>query len=101
MTMKDQDENKRQREPAFAKQALTKDGLVACYGAHLDDEHLSEGDKEAFLLALWQIMQGFVDLGFSVKAVSYTHLTLPTILRVSISGVPRSLKKKKKLHNSI
>lgn len=66
--MKDQDENKRQREQAFAKKASTKDGLVARYGAHLEDEHLSEGDKEALLVTLWQIMQGFVDLGFSVKA---------------------------------
>eukprot|EP00831_Metopus_contortus_P034266 TRINITY_DN27335_c0_g1_i4.p2 TRINITY_DN27335_c0_g1~~TRINITY_DN27335_c0_g1_i4.p2 ORF type:complete len:219 (-),score=44.61 TRINITY_DN27335_c0_g1_i4:44-700(-) len=34
----------------------------------------------------------------NIKAVSYTHLTLPTILLVQISVVAVSLKKKKKTH---
>lgn len=36
------------------------------YKALLDDETLSEAEKEAFLQALWSIVVAFVDLGFGV-----------------------------------
>eukprot|EP01016_Furgasonia_blochmanni_P040069 TRINITY_DN5071_c0_g1_i2.p1 TRINITY_DN5071_c0_g1~~TRINITY_DN5071_c0_g1_i2.p1 ORF type:complete len:151 (-),score=7.05 TRINITY_DN5071_c0_g1_i2:3-455(-) len=57
-------------------------------------------------LAQVQIQRGqslfseFVDLDVAHDAVSYTHLTLPTIYSVQISVVAVSLKKKKQ-HNSV
>lgn len=42
--------------------------LLARYGEELDDPALSEAQKAEFLIALWQIMVAFVDLGFSVRA---------------------------------
>lgn len=67
--MEHQDEDRKQRTTANALGPVGANAdLLARYGAHLEDEHFNDGDKEAFLLALWQIMQGFVDLGFSVKA---------------------------------
>lgn len=39
---------------------------VEKYKALLDDETLSEAEKEAFLQALWSIVVAFVDLGFGV-----------------------------------
>lgn len=49
---------------------LAADGaaLLARYGDQLDDAAMTEAAKQAVLLALWQIMVAFVDLGFSVKA---------------------------------
>ena len=49
--------------------SLPADGpaLLARYGDQLDGEGMSDAEKEAFLLALVQIMQAFVDLGFSMK----------------------------------
>ena len=38
------------------------------YGGELEAEEISEEHKREFLLALWQIMVAFVDLGFSVKS---------------------------------
>lgn len=49
---------------------LVADGpaLLARYGDQLDDAAMTEAAKQAVLLALWQIMVAFVDLGFSVHA---------------------------------
>lgn len=51
-------------------EALPFDGeaLLARYGDQLEEEAMSEAAKQEFLLALWRIMQAFVDLGFSVRA---------------------------------
>lgn len=48
---------------------LPADGpsLLARYGDLLEGEAMSEAAKQEFLLALWRIMQAFVDLGFSMK----------------------------------
>ena len=42
--------------------------LLADYGAELEGEGLSEDQQKECLLALWQVMVAFVDLGFSVKS---------------------------------
>ena len=68
------------------------------YGAYLEDSDLSDDQKREFLQTLWDIVVGFVDLGFNLNSqaevcgeiadlpgiltVSYTHLTLPTTVRV-------------------
>ncbi|MEM7745636.1 MAG: hypothetical protein AAF409_18205 [Pseudomonadota bacterium] len=44
------------------------EALVARYGADLDAGDLSEAQQAEIVSALWQIMIGFVDLGFSIKA---------------------------------
>ncbi|MCA0851494.1 hypothetical protein [Salipiger thiooxidans] len=44
------------------------DRLLEDYGPELDGEGLTEEQQKEFLLALWQIMIAFVDLGFSVKS---------------------------------
>lgn len=44
------------------------DRLLEVYGDHLADQDLSDTQKKEFLMALWQIMVAFVDLGFSVKS---------------------------------
>ena len=41
--------------------------LLETYGAHLADSGLGARQQEELLLTLWQIMQAFVDIGFSVK----------------------------------
>lgn len=38
----------------------------ALYESHLRDSDLSEIEKQAFLESLWNIIVGFVDLGFGV-----------------------------------
>lgn len=38
----------------------------ALYEKYLDDESLSEADRQEFLEALWSIIVSFVDLGFRV-----------------------------------
>ena len=38
----------------------------ALYESHLKDSDLSEAEKQAFLESLWDIIVGFVDLGFGV-----------------------------------
>eukprot|EP00831_Metopus_contortus_P064114 TRINITY_DN5733_c0_g1_i14.p1 TRINITY_DN5733_c0_g1~~TRINITY_DN5733_c0_g1_i14.p1 ORF type:complete len:142 (+),score=17.12 TRINITY_DN5733_c0_g1_i14:195-620(+) len=54
---------------------------------------LSPPTPKRDLISLAQ--QGSSHFTFTVKTVSYTHLTLPTILLVQISVVAVSLKKKK------
>lgn len=44
------------------------DRLLERYGGALSDRRLSEAQEKEALLALWRIMQGFVELGFSIKA---------------------------------
>ena len=44
------------------------DRLLEDYGAELEGEGLSEDQQKECLLALWQVMVAFVDLGFSVKS---------------------------------
>lgn len=41
--------------------------LLARYGVHLDETDATNAQKQELLLALFRIMQGFVDLGFSVR----------------------------------
>lgn len=43
------------------------DRLLEDYGSELDGEGLSEEQQKECLLALWQVMVAFVDLGFSIK----------------------------------
>ncbi|MDD9911200.1 MAG: hypothetical protein OXR62_16150 [Ahrensia sp.] len=38
----------------------------ALYESHLKESNLSEAEKQAFLESLWDIIVGFVDLGFGV-----------------------------------
>jgi hypothetical protein len=45
-----------------------EDQLIADYGDTLATDGLSEDQQKECLLALWQLMVAFVDLGFSVKA---------------------------------
>lgn len=44
-----------------------EDRLLEEYGSDLDGDDITDEQKKAFLLALWQIMVAFVDLGFSIK----------------------------------
>ena len=48
------------------RRALTLD--VDLYQGYLDDPELSEEQKKELIEALWSIIIGFVDLGFSVQA---------------------------------
>eukprot|EP00831_Metopus_contortus_P038601 TRINITY_DN30317_c0_g1_i1.p1 TRINITY_DN30317_c0_g1~~TRINITY_DN30317_c0_g1_i1.p1 ORF type:complete len:272 (+),score=50.64 TRINITY_DN30317_c0_g1_i1:263-1078(+) len=54
-------------------------------------------DNYQGVVSLVRIKHGQIKVGDRMKAVSYTHLTLPTILLVQISVVAVSLKKKKPL----
>ena len=49
--------------------------LLARYGDHLPDDGLSETQKKEFLLALWNIMHAFAEVGFSLKAGDKFHAT--------------------------
>ena len=42
--------------------------LLDRYGGELTEMGASDAQKAEFLAALYRIMQGFVDLGFSIKA---------------------------------
>lgn len=42
--------------------------LLDTYGHHLDGDALSEVQQKELLMALWQIMRSFAELGFSVKS---------------------------------
>lgn len=44
-----------------------KQRLLERYGDHLEGEDLSEAQKAAFLMALWQIMRAFAEAGFNLK----------------------------------
>ncbi|MEX0283342.1 MAG: hypothetical protein AB3N23_01895 [Paracoccaceae bacterium] len=44
------------------------DRLLETYGHHLDDDDLIEPQQKELLMALWQIMRSFAELGFSVKS---------------------------------
>lgn len=39
---------------------------VEKYAAYLDETDMSDAEKEKFLQALWEIIVGFVELGFGV-----------------------------------
>jgi len=67
--MKDQDKETPQ-ETDLSTITMSTDGaaLLARYGDELEGEDLSEKQKQEFLIALYQIMVAFVDLGFSIKA---------------------------------
>ncbi len=41
----------------------------AKYLNYIDDPHLTDAQKKAFLETLWTIMSAFVDLGFGVDSV--------------------------------
>lgn len=45
-----------------------EDRLLAEYGDDLQDYDLSDAQKKEFLMALWHIMRGFAELGYSVKS---------------------------------
>ena len=52
-----------------APQTITYDRtLLSRYGEKLTDMDVTDAQKAEFLAALFQIMQGFVDLGFSIGA---------------------------------
>lgn len=51
-------------EPKLDRPILHID--YALYDRHLKDSDLSEAEKQAFLESLWDIIVGFVDLGFGV-----------------------------------
>ena len=42
--------------------------LLETYGHHLSDDGLSDAQQKELLMALWQIMRSFAELGFSVKS---------------------------------
>ncbi|MFV0385398.1 hypothetical protein [Paracoccus sp. (in: a-proteobacteria)] len=48
---------------------------IGRYGDHLPDDDLSEKQKKEFLLALWNIMRAFAEVGFSLKAGDKFHAT--------------------------
>lgn len=56
------------RPPESPSVASEEERLLARYGADLADEDLDDEQKKELLLALWQIMLSFVDLGFRVGA---------------------------------
>jgi hypothetical protein len=53
-------------QPPSATPSSEEGRLLACYGEELEGEDLSDQGKRELLLALWTIMQSFVDLGFNV-----------------------------------
>ena len=55
--------------------ALTLD--VARYEAMLADPALSEAERTAFLEVLWEIMVGFVDLGFDIHPLQQVEALPP------------------------
>jgi hypothetical protein len=55
--------------------ALTLD--VARYEAMLADPALSEAERKAFLEALWEIIVGFVDLGFQIHPLQQVEALPP------------------------
>ena len=67
--MKDRQENTGQDAKIVspARRALTID--VDFYQSQLDDNNLSDAEKEAFLQALWNIVCAFVDLGYELNPV--------------------------------
>lgn len=50
-----------------------EDRLLAEYGDDLQDYDLTDAQKKEFLMALWQIMRGFAELGYSVKSGDKFH----------------------------
>ncbi len=48
--------------------ALRDDEIVARYGAEAGLEGLDDAQRQELLVTLYRIMQGFVELGFSIKA---------------------------------
>ncbi|WP_306049681.1 hypothetical protein [Oceaniradius stylonematis] len=48
------------------------------YMAMLDDDDLSDAEKQQFLEALWQIIVQFVDLGFGVHPLQSVHTSVDT-----------------------
>jgi hypothetical protein len=67
----------RSRPGAAANQrpALTLD--VARYEAMLADPALSEDERKALLEALWEIIVGFVDLGFEIHPLQQVEALPP------------------------
>jgi hypothetical protein len=60
---------------ASRRPALTLD--VARYEAMLADPALSEAERKAFLEALWEIIVGFVDLGFQIHPLQQVEALPP------------------------
>jgi hypothetical protein len=60
---------------ASRRPALTLD--VARYEAMLADPALSEAERTALLEALWEIMVGFVDLGFHIHPLQQVEALPP------------------------
>ncbi|MEO1193305.1 MAG: hypothetical protein AAFY02_16200 [Pseudomonadota bacterium] len=66
--MREGEKTGRKTSPGGAASPVTlAEQLRETYGDQLEDQNLSEAQELEFLLALWQIMQAFVDLGFSIK----------------------------------
>jgi len=55
-----------------------EDRLLAEYGDDPCVAGLDEDQKKEFLMALWQIMRGFAELGFSVKPGDKLHQNTET-----------------------
>lgn len=62
------DNNTPASDAAGSYLSCDEDALMKRYGAELTEFEISEDQKKELLIALWSIMQGFVDLGFSVKS---------------------------------
>jgi hypothetical protein len=60
---------------ASRRPALTLD--VARYEAMLADPALSEAERTAFLELLWEIIVGFVDLGFHIHPLQQVEALPP------------------------
>ena len=50
-----------------------KERLLARYGDHLEGEDFSEAEKKEFLITQWQIVNAFVELGFSLQPGETIH----------------------------
>lgn len=61
------------------RRALTLD--VAHYQALLDDSSMSDDDKARMIEALWSIIVGFVDLGFTVQPSEESCGQVPMLAR--------------------
>lgn len=64
--------------------ALTLD--IDLYQSYLDEADLSEDERHAYLEALWRVIVGFIDLGFTVKPSEETCGELRAAFKDSTSS---------------
>lgn len=74
MSHREQFNKQGMQNPAAGPPKDEPERLLERYGHHMEEGNLCDDQKKEFLMALWQIMRAFAEVGFSIKSGDKLHV---------------------------